>query len=56
MRRDDLEARMVALVPARPWEQDVARLRCLRGIDTLSALGLCAEVGDFHRFERPAPL
>jgi transposase len=29
-------------------------LRCLRGIDTLSAVGLCAEVGgDFHRFERP---
>ncbi len=56
VRRDDLEARMVALVPGSPWEQDVARLRCLRGIDTLSALGLCAEVGDFHRFERPAQL
>jgi len=31
-------------------------LRCLRGIDTLSALGLCAEVGDFDRFARPAQL
>src|SRR5207244_12862799 len=28
----------------------VARLRCLRGIDTLTALGLVAEVGDFARF------
>jgi len=28
----------------------VARLRCFRGIDTLSALTLLAEVGDFHRF------
>ena len=25
-------------------------LRCLRGIDTLTAVGLCAEVGDFARF------
>ena len=28
----------------------VARLRCLRGIDTLSALALVAEIGDFNRF------
>jgi transposase len=56
VRRDDLEARMVASISGSPWEQDVARLRCLRGIDTLSALGLCAEVGDFRRFERPAQL
>jgi transposase len=33
-----------------PWQQLVARLRCLRGIDTLSALGLVAEIGDFDRF------
>jgi transposase len=31
----------------------VARLRCFRGIDTLSAGGLCAEVGDWRRFPRP---
>ena len=34
-----------------PWRQLVARLRCLRGIDTLSALGLVAEIGDFGRFQ-----
>jgi transposase len=33
-----------------PWRELVARLRCLRGIDTLSALGLVAEIGDFSRF------
>ena len=33
-----------------PWRQLVGRLRCLRGIDTLSALGLVAEIGDFGRF------
>jgi transposase len=33
-----------------PWQELVGRLRCLRGIDTLSALALVAEIGDFHRF------
>jgi transposase len=31
-------------------------LRCFRGIDTLIALVLCLEIGDFHRFHRPAQL
>jgi hypothetical protein len=30
----------------------IARLRCFRGIDTLSAAGLCAEVGHFARFPK----
>jgi transposase len=34
-----------------PCRQLVARLRCLRGIDTLTALALVAEIGDFHRFK-----
>jgi transposase len=34
----------------RPWRQLVAKLRCLRGIDTLTALALVAEIGDFERF------
>ena len=29
----------------------VARLRCLRGVDTLTALALAAEIGDFGRFQ-----
>src|SRR5262249_44210936 len=33
-----------------PWRELVGRLRCLRGIDTLSALGLVAEISDFNRF------
>ena len=33
-----------------PWRELVARLRCLRGIDTLTALGIIAEIGDFSRF------
>jgi transposase len=33
-----------------PWSELVARLRCLRGVDTLTALGLVVEIGDFTRF------
>ena len=32
------------------WRERVARLRCLRGIDTLTALALVVEIGDFGRF------
>jgi transposase len=52
VRRAGLEAAIGELIPDSPWAQTVARLRCLRGIDTLSAVGLCAEVGDFARFAR----
>jgi hypothetical protein len=52
IRRDALEKAIGELIPGSPWQQTVARLRCLRGIDTLSAVGLCAEIGDFARFER----
>jgi len=31
----------------------IARLRCFRGIETLTAAGVCAEVGSFERFPRP---
>lgn len=56
IRRDTLEATISELVADSPWAQTVARLRCRRGIDTLSAVGLCAEVGDFDRFQQPGPL
>src|SRR3954463_9773840 len=56
VRRDALERQMAALVPDSPWAETIGRLRCLRGIDTLTALGLAAEIGDFGRFDRPAKL
>ena len=34
----------------------IARLRCFRGIDTLTAAGVCAEVGHFRRFPSPTLL
>jgi transposase len=55
-RRDALEREIVALLPSCPWSVQVSRLRCLRGVDTLTAVGLCAEVGDFERFARAEQL
>lgn len=40
-RRDQLEREIVAMLPDSCWAVQVGRLRCLRGIDTLSAVG-CA--------------
>ena len=48
-----LEQALAELVPRSPFAATIARLRCFRGIDTLSAAGLCAEIGDFRRFPHP---
>jgi|GEM_PF-736675 len=55
-RRDALDREIVALIPTSPWAGQVARLRCLRGIDTLTAVGLCSEIGDFERFAKAEQL
>lgn len=55
-RRDGIEAKLEQLASDSPWAKAIARLRCMRGIDTLSALGLCAEVGEFERFGHPDQL
>ena len=49
-RRKDLEATIEELLPSAPFAQTAYRLRCFRGLATLSAVGLCCEVGDFTRF------
>lgn len=54
VRRGQLEREIAELLPASPWAQTAQRLMCLRGIDTLTAAGLCAEIGDFSRFRHPA--
>ena len=55
-RRDQVEADLAKLALSAPCAPAVARLRCLRGIDTLSALGLCAEIGEWDRFDHPDQL
>ncbi len=52
-RRSTLEATLERLVPDSPHAATVAALRCFRGINTLSAAGLCAEIGPFTRFGHP---
>jgi transposase len=60
---DGLVARRKALigvleqaVPESSHAPVIARLRCFRGIDTLTAAGLCAEVSSFERFAKPTLL
>jgi transposase len=52
-RRSLLERTLEEAIPASPYAETIARLRCFRGIDTLSAAGLAAEIGEFRRFAHP---
>jgi transposase len=53
-RIEQLERAIAEAAEQEPWRQLVARLRCLRGIDTLTAFALVSEVGDFNRFHSAA--
>jgi transposase len=52
-RRSTLNEAIERLWPQSPHAEVVARLRCFRGVDTLTAAGLCAELGNFGRFAKP---
>lgn len=52
-RRSTLDATLERLLPDSPFASTVAALRCFRGVDTLTAAGLCAEIGAFTRFDHP---
>jgi transposase len=52
-RRSLLDQAIERSWPDSPFAETIARLRCFRGIDTLSAAGLAAEIGEFERFRRP---
>ena len=53
-RIEQLERAIRETADQEPWRELVARLRCLRGIDTLTALALVTEIGDFGRFRSAA--
>jgi transposase len=55
-RRETIEDELSKLAVDSPCAVAIGRLRCLRGIDTLSALGLCAEIGEWDRFDHPDQL
>jgi transposase len=52
----DLTREIAALAETAPYREPVGWLRCFRGIDTLAAMTLLAELGDFQRFPHPRAL
>ena len=54
-RREALDAAIAELAAEPPFAEVVGRLCCLRGVSTLTALGLTVELGDWTRF-RPQSL
>lgn len=52
--RMDAEIEKIAQLPA--YASQVDRLRCLKGISTLTALALVCEIGDARRFQSPRQL
>jgi transposase len=49
-------ARLEAISREAPWGEPVAALRCFRGIDTLTAITIVAELHGFGRFASPRGL
>jgi transposase len=56
MRLAGLEAQLVELAGQEPYRERVGWLRCFRGIDTITAISLVAELHGFERFEKPRDL
>jgi transposase len=55
-RREDLDEQIEKLALGQAYKPLVERLRCFRGIDTLAAMTLVTEIGDWRRFDRPGQL
>lgn len=55
-RAADLAREIAALAETAPSRERVGWLRCFRGIDTLAAMTLLGELGDFARFPHPREL
>jgi transposase len=51
-----IEATLAELALQEPYRDPVAWLRCFRGIDTVTAVTLVAELHDFRRFHSPRAL
>lgn len=55
-RREDLDEQIERLAFTPAYKPAVDRLRCFRGVDTIAAMTLLTEIGDWRRFERPSQL
>jgi transposase len=52
----ELDAQLAAVAETAPYRERVGWLRCFRGIDTLTAILMLAELHDFRRFQSPRAL
>jgi len=52
----ELDARLTDIAQTEPYREPVGWLRCFRGIDTLTAILILAELHDFRRFQSPRAL
>jgi transposase len=55
-RLTELDAALQELAGSEPYREAVGWLRCFRGIDTLTAILILAELHDFRRFRTPRAL
>lgn len=52
----ELDTRLAEIAETAPYREPVGWLRCFRGIDTLTAILILAELHDFRRFHTPRAL
>jgi transposase len=52
----ELDARLTAIAQTDPYREPVGWLRCFRGIETLTAMLILAELHDIRRFQSPRAL
>jgi len=55
-RRDELDRRIEELALSPAYADAVGRLKCFRGLETLAAMTLATEIGDWRRFQSPRHL
>jgi transposase len=55
-RLSELDTRLAEIADTEPYRERVGWLRCFRGIDTLTAILILAELHDFRRFQSPRAL
>jgi transposase len=55
-RKADVDREIRRIAGTQPYAAAVAKLVCMRGLSTLGALALIAEIGDFRRFQSPREL
>jgi len=56
IQRDSLDSQIEKIAFSEAYREPVGRLRCLRGVDTLTAMTLVCEIGDVRRFASPRQL